>query len=158
IHTGTAPRFAFEHTEMWDRAARLSDEVAIDPRNATTSVGVERVLEEVCITGRFDRRAQRAAVSRHVALTSWRRAEPANDERFRHIGEEDFRRAHGLYDPGDVARWIAENGLTVETFQALMYDEGVISAFAARHRGAVTAGIHDWLRVSGHFSEIMGRV
>jgi hypothetical protein len=154
----TVPIFHFETTNYWCLLKARLDQPAPAPREApgARSEGAAehgRALLEALEQRRPERTAEvwGRALERALALAiaGGQTAEAsAVQER-----SENFRRALGLLTPESTASWLADNGLDVAGFSALMHDNVLASRFEPDARDLALGQVESVLRTLGLFAE-----
>lgn len=148
--------YTFEHTHFWEIATLSAGDLDVQA-DAEDEVPQEALLEELRIQGEPYVQTRRDALLHLLALADARRqGATVSAETHRRVAEE-FRRKHGLYQPADVERWLAEQGLTLEQFSELMREEALLDWAHGWSSAEITRRLPDQLRLSGDFGRLLER-
>jgi hypothetical protein len=160
LATGPTPKrtdYTFEWTEMWESATAFSPSIVLDPTDDSGALERTRVLDELRLEGDAFQRARQDAFIRLLALReSDRRGVQAVDGALnKHI--KRFRREHGLFQRKDLDRWLAANGISLESFEHLMECETRLNTLESLVEESLDHHLFDALRLSGRYASLAER-
>jgi hypothetical protein len=147
--------YSFEHTDMWDHARRHAGDH--DAKNPSHFVGLDHLLEEVCLQENGHHRVHQAALLRSLALQEARRSLISITPEMREATEESFRKRHGLIDASKLERWLAEQRIGADQFDELISDEARIALVQDRSRRETESTIVDYLRSTAEYGKLVSR-
>jgi hypothetical protein len=160
--TSATTSFAFQYTDFWYEAQRSArqldeDQLAADDEAAFEPASVEGLLEELRLDpARYQREAD-AAFARLIAMHHARQEGVEVTDGQRQATADDFRREHGLHDPADARRWMADNDLTRQECARLMRQEARVRWAWATTAHPLAEILPDQLRVSGTYPGLVER-
>ena len=123
-------RFKFEHTDAWEKLRLLVDS---ELRGNGTAPPVARDVWH-------------AALEHTLAVVLAEIAGHKVDPDALQTGSESFRRARGLFTEEQTAQWIKKQGLDLEGFSRLIYDDLLARPFQNRARELAVASVSHVLR------------
>jgi hypothetical protein len=160
LEQGLTPKsvsYYFEQTVMWQSAWRESGELRLDLNGLGDSVTLESLLDELKLEGTKYREHRIAALERFFALREAERLRLNVDEQRKTTTAMEFRRERDLMDVAAFERWLNDNNLKDDQFDALMDDEARVkwvqklADFASRSR------LPEQLRLSGDYPRLVAR-
>jgi hypothetical protein len=149
--------YCFEQTAMWQSAQRQASEVWFDPNGRGDSVTLESLLDELRLEGPNYKGHRIAALGRFFALREAERLRLNVDEQRKRTIALEFRQERDLMDVAAFERWLKDNKLKDDQFDALMDDEARVkwvqklADFASRSR------LPEQLRLSGDYPRLVAR-
>jgi len=160
LEQGLTPKsvsYYFEQTVMWQSAWRESGELRLDLNGLGDSVTLESLLDELKLEGTKYKEHRIAALERLFALREAERLRLNVDEQRKTTTAMEFRRERDLMDVAAFERWLHDNNLKDDQFDALMDDEARVkwvqklADFASRSR------LPEQLRLSGDYPRLVAR-
>ncbi len=150
-------RYHFEHTTLWEKARLTAGNADPAEHPQGGPLLLERVLDELRISGDKYRLTHQAALARCLSLDeTWRQGIRPTAETVQHAAEQ-FRRENGLCEFTAFEQWMKQNHLSVEEFLELMEDEARLNWLEASAGLEVASHVPDHLRVSGEYEKLAGR-
>jgi hypothetical protein len=149
--------YSFQHTVMWECARRQAGELRLDSDAEPRAVVLESLLDELKLKGDRYKQHNLIALGRYFAIREAHRLGMAVTERRRKEAESAFRRERNLVEDYELERWLNDNGLSRDEFDALMIDEARLSWFAQRAQSISVACLPDQLRLSGDYARLLER-
>lgn len=144
-------RYRLEHTIFWDEAQRSA---GAPPAEQDGALPLETLLDELRLDPVAYEQATRGALLRHLALGEARRQGCQPDGAAIQAAADAFRRARGLFEPEDVAAWLAEHHLTRTDFDTLMREEALLAWVRTHVEPEGLARLPDYLRLSGTYAAL----
>jgi hypothetical protein len=150
--------YSFEQTAMWQSAQRQAGEVWFDQKGHGDPVTLESLLDELRLEGPKFKEHRIAALGRFFALREAERLRFNVDEQHKSTIALEFRQKRNLMDVTAFERWLDDNNLKHDQFDALMDDEArvkwvqKIADFASRSR------LPEQLRLSGDYPRLVARI
>jgi len=160
LEEGLAPKsvsYCFEQTIMWQSACRQSGELRFDLNGHGDPVTLESLLDELRLEGPKYKEHRIAALERFFALREAERLRLNVDEQRKSAIAREFRQERDLMDVAAFERWLNDNNLKDDQFDALMDDEARVkwvqklADFASRTR------LPEQLRLSGDYPRLVAR-
>jgi hypothetical protein len=157
-----APAFTFQHTEAWDQVVGWAE--AQPPISlGSESVPAELLAAEVRLLGTKGRVILAGGFSRVAANMLARRHRSDDDQdRLSQVdrslrdsvgaGDKDGPESGDLFDD-----WLAEHGLTRETYRDFLVRQAAVDDFKESYGGDVDRHVVDELRWTGHYARVAQR-
>lgn len=150
-----AVTYKFEHTDMWDTAAREAGVLAIEHQQ---TVLIDALLEELRIEGPGSYYPQRqAALSRFLGLIEARWQGVVVSPDYLQSTIDQFRNRHQLHDEPTFASWLQANHLSPSEFQRLMEDEARLRWVYTVAQPDIEQHLSDQLRVTNQYADLVHR-
>jgi hypothetical protein len=157
---GLAPKtvsYTFEHTSMWESAWRQCGELRFDSNGQPSVVVQESLLDELRLEGDQYKQHSLMAVKRFFAIREADRSGMTVTNECRREAELAFRRERDLVDAAQVERWMNENGLSYNEFDALMMDEARVNWVHQLAQFTSVSCLPEQLRLSGDYPRLLAR-
>ncbi len=149
--------FVFEHTVFWDHALHSAGWLGLLSDGSPETLLASALLEELQLDGAAYARAMQGAAMRHLVMEEAQRLGFAASPESVSERADNFRRAHDLVEPARFGRWLSENHLTPERFDALMGENAVLSWARPRLRGYARRRLVDHMRFTGDYQRLLSR-
>jgi hypothetical protein len=149
--------YSFQHTVMWEATRRQSGELRFDSNAEPSAIVLESLLDELRLKGDQYKQHNLLALGRYLAIREARRLGVVVNERHRKQAESAFRRERNLFDDDELQRWLSDNGLSRDDFDALMIDEAHLSWFDQGGQSISVACLPNQLRLSGDYARLLER-
>ncbi len=149
--------YEFEWTDMWDTAMTVSRSVGSNLAGDSESLSTERLLDELRLDVDAYCREKEWGLSRMLALRESRRQRMGVDRNDWRTAANSFRARLGLFNRADLDRWLAQNDLSLETFERLMEEEAQIGALEVLFEPAIERYLLDHLLVSDQYPHLARR-
>ncbi|MCB9437594.1 MAG: hypothetical protein H6673_11480 [Anaerolineales bacterium] len=147
--------YKFEHTDMWDTAAREAGVLSLEHQQA---VFIDALLEELRIGGMAQYQKQRqAALSRFLGLIEARWQGVVVSADYLQSTEAQFRAKYQLHDEAQLTAWLQANHLSSADFQRLMEDEARLRWVYTVAQPDIEQHLSDQLRSTNHYAELVSR-
>jgi hypothetical protein len=157
---GLAPKtvsFSFEHTSMWESAWRQGGELQFDSETQRSAVVLESLLDELRLEGDQYKQHSLIALERFFAIREADRLGMKVTNECRRDAELAFRRERDFVDTAQVERWMNENGLSHNDFDALMMDEARVRWVHQLAQCMLASCLPEELRLSGDYARLLAR-
>ncbi len=155
--------FTFQHTEVWDSAARTAGELHLPPDDtgtagtaAASTLLLDTLLDELRLSGGYPPALQ-AALLRALLLEDARRQGLTLSAEALQAAADAFRQERALHSGADVDRWSAEQQLDRSALTRLLRDEALQQTAAALAQGQALRRLPDTLRVQGAYARLAAR-
>ena len=150
--------YCFEQTAMWQSAQRQAGEVWFDPNGHGDPVTLESLLDELRLEGPKYKQHRIAALGRFFALREAERLRFDVDEQRKSASALEFRQERNLLDVTAFERWLNDNNLKDDQFDALMDDETRVKWVQKLADFASRSCFPEQLRLSGDYPRLVARV
>jgi hypothetical protein len=149
--------YSFEHTSMWEAASRQSGELRIDFSADSSVVRPQSILDELRFEHGNYEHHNLLALERFFALREADRLNITISKQRRRRTEIAFRRHRGLLKAAQLRRWMDENDLNRQEFDALMSDEARVSWVRDQAQCGAVSCLLEELRLSGDYLRLAAR-
>ena len=150
--------YSFENTSMWESARRQPGELQFDSNGAARAVRAESVLDELRLEGHKKYKHHRLlALGRFFAVREADRLGMKVAEHSPAAAKKTFQDEHDLSDAAQLERWINDNGLTDNEFDALIADEACVRWVDQQAKIGSPSCLADQLRVCGEYPRLRAR-
>jgi hypothetical protein len=149
--------YSFEQTAMWQSAQRQAGEVWFDPNGHGDPVTLESLLDELRLEGPKFKEHRIAALGRFFALREAERLRFNVDEQRKSTIALEFRQKRNLMDVTAFERWLDDNNLKDDQFDALMDDEARVKWVQKLADFASRSCLPEQLRLSGDYPRLVAR-
>ena len=160
LEEGLEPKtvsYSFQHTAMWEAAWRQSGELRFDAHAQPSVTALDSVLDELRLQGDQYKQHNLLGAERFLAIREAYRLGLVVTKERRRQTELLFRRERDLLDGSRFERWVADNGLTDEEFEALMMDEARVRWVRQLAQFVSVSSLPDQLRLSGDYPRLFAR-
>jgi len=114
-------------------------------------------LDELRLKGDQYKQHNLLSLGRYFAIREARQLGVVVNERHRKQAELAFRRERNLLDDDQLQRWLSDNGLSRDDFDALMIDEAHLSWFDQHGQSISITCLANQLRLSGDYARLLER-
>ena len=142
---------------MWESTRRQSGGLRLDSNAEPITIVFESLLDELRLKSGEYKQHNLLALRRYLAIREARRFGVVVNERHRKQAESAFRRERNLFDDDELQRWLSDNGLSRDDFDALMIDEAHLSWFDQGGQSISVACLANQLRLSGDYARLLER-
>lgn len=149
--------FSFEHTAMWESVLRQDRDLRTNQQAESDGVPLESLLDELRLKGDQYQQSLLLALERFFAIREADRIGLNITDESRADAETTFRRERDFQGAAQVERWMKENGLDRNGFEALMRDEARVKMVHKRVRLVSGSCLPDQLRLSGDYPRLLTR-
>jgi hypothetical protein len=149
--------YCFQHTVMWESAWRQSGDLRFDSDGKPSVADLGTLLDELRLEGDQYKQHSLMALERFFAIREAERLGMIVSEERRRKTEVGFRRERDLVDAAQVERWMNDNDLNDDQFDALMMDEARVRWVRQRSQFSSLSSLSDQLRLSGDYPRLAAR-
>ena len=149
--------YSFEHTAMWESAWSQCGDLQLDSNGQRGLADVRLLFDEVRLGGNNYTERSLMALERFFAIREAERLGMAVSDERRRKTEIVFRRERGLTDTAQVERWMNENDLNDNQFNALIMDEARVRWVHERAHFVSLSYLPEQLRLSGEYPRLVAR-
>jgi hypothetical protein len=149
--------FRLEDTLQWQRATRFAGVLNLEPGSTAENVRLEALVDELGLDGDNYPDAYQLTLLSHLALTEAQARGYEADEPEVAAMRSYFRQSKGLQENNDMTRWLEENHLTEERFEALLREETLRTRVFEKLEVEIFSQLPDHLRLTGQYSKLLVR-
>jgi len=150
-------RYQFQHTDAWEQVRRQIDRRSLHGGDGGETQQHDALLDELRLQPAMYRATAREAMVRALALdVAEAQGADASPAMLTQV-LDDFRRARGLESPPAMAAWLAQQGLEVEAFTALLEDEARLRQVLPLYASDLDRHLADVLRLTGAHAALAQR-
>jgi SagB-type dehydrogenase family enzyme len=150
-------RYAFEHTNFWERAKFSAGQLQADSGCEAEMISLDMMQEELALDPAAQARAKQGTLLRLFALETARRAGTPVGQELLLETVEKFRRERDLLESEEVEGWLAAQRLDREGFSRLIEAEARVRWAIAWAEPELHRLLPDYLRVTGEYSRLLAR-
>jgi hypothetical protein len=147
--------YQMEHTDFWRQAMRLATDAPTGLDTEPTALPSDLILEELRLEGGTYLQARDQGLLRRLAVSEAQRFGSLADDETIETHTARLRQRLGLQEPDDFNRWLCDNHLSPERFDAIARQETLL----AKLLRAPDSNQHllDHLRLTGRYAVLSAR-